>query len=38
MKTLTIDDTIYNLAFLISVKYKVKTKATAQRSAKSDDV
>ena len=35
MKTLTIDDTLYNLAFLISVRYKAKTKATALRRAKS---
>ena len=38
MKTLTIDDTIYNLAFLISVKYKAKTKAAARRGATSDHV
>ena len=35
-KTLTIDDTVYNLAFLISVKYKAKTKVAARRGAKSD--
>ncbi len=37
MKTLTIDDTIYNLAFLISVKYKAKSKVAARRSSKSED-
>ncbi|MGL4401843.1 MAG: hypothetical protein ACRCXD_18430 [Luteolibacter sp.] len=26
MKTLTIGDTVYNLAYLISVKYKAKTR------------
>jgi len=36
MKTLTIDDTVYNLAFLISVKYKAKTKVAAGRGAKSE--
>ena len=38
MNTLTIDDTIYNLAFLISVKYKAKTKVAAGRGAKSKKV
>lgn len=35
MKTLTIDDTVYNLAFLISVKYKAKSKVPARKGAKS---
>lgn len=35
MRTLTIDDTVYNLAFLISVKYKAKSKVPAVRGAKS---
>ena len=35
MRTLTIDDTVYNLAFLISVKYKAKCKVPAVRGAKS---
>ena len=38
MKTLTIDDTVYNMAFLISVKYKAKTKVVARRDAKSDEI
>ena len=38
MRTLTIDDTIYNLAFLVSVKYKAKTKVVARRDAKSDGI
>ncbi len=38
MKTLTIDDTVYNLAFLISAKYKAKTKVNARRRAKSEKV
>jgi hypothetical protein len=38
MKTLTIDDTVYNLAYLISVKYKAKTKAATPRGAKSEPV
>ena len=37
MKTLTIDDTVYNLAYLISVKYKAKTRV-ASRGAKSKTV
>ena len=38
MKTLTIDDTVYNLAFLISVKYKAKSKVPAARGTKSGKV
>ena len=35
MNTLTIDDTVYNLDFLISVKYKAKTKVPARKGANS---
>lgn len=37
MKTLTIADTVYNLAFLITVTYKAKTKVAARKDSKSDD-
>lgn len=38
MKTLKIDDTVYNLAYLISYKYKAKSKGAAKRTKKSDEV
>ena len=37
MKTLKIDDTVYNLAYLISYKYKAKSKGSAKRTKKSDE-
>ena len=37
MKTLTIGDTVFNLSYLISVKYKAKSKAVAPRGGKSSN-